>query len=60
MKIVVIGGSGLIGSKLVSKLSEHGLLGVELGTGRLVVSGEAFTDEAVRAAVDDAGYELVA
>jgi copper chaperone len=33
---------------------------VELATGRLAVSGEAFTDEAVRAAVDDAGYELVA
>jgi copper chaperone len=33
---------------------------VELATGRLAVSGETFTDEAVSAAVDDAGYELVA
>jgi uncharacterized protein YbjT (DUF2867 family) len=28
MKIVVIGGSGLIGSKLVNKLREHGHKGV--------------------------------
>jgi copper chaperone len=33
---------------------------VELATGRLAVSGHGFTDQAVRAAVDDAGYELVA
>jgi copper chaperone len=33
---------------------------LELATGRLAVSGEGFTDEAVSAAVDDAGYELVA
>jgi copper chaperone len=33
---------------------------VKLATGGLAVSGEGFTDDAVRAAVDDAGYELVA
>jgi len=32
---------------------------VDLGAGRLSVAGEGFADEAVRAAVDEAGYELV-
>jgi copper chaperone CopZ len=31
---------------------------VDLATGRVEVSGEGFTDEAVAAAVDEAGYEL--
>jgi copper chaperone len=31
---------------------------VELATDRLTVSGEGFTDQAVSAAVNDAGYEL--
>jgi copper chaperone CopZ len=37
-----------------------GVTGVEvdLATGRVEVSGEGFTDEAVAAAVDEAGYEL--
>jgi copper chaperone CopZ len=37
-----------------------GVTGVEvdLATGRVEVSGEGFTDEAVAAAVDQAGYEL--
>jgi copper chaperone len=32
---------------------------VDLASGRLVVSGEAVSDEAVRAAVAEAGYEVV-
>jgi copper chaperone CopZ len=37
-----------------------GITGVEvdLATGRVEVTGEGFTDEAVAAAVDEAGYEL--
>ncbi|HET8561755.1 MAG TPA: heavy-metal-associated domain-containing protein [Marmoricola sp.] len=31
---------------------------VDLETGRVEVHGEGFTDEAVSAAVDEAGYEL--
>ncbi len=31
---------------------------VDLATGRLTVSGDGFTDEAVAAAVADAGYEV--
>jgi copper chaperone CopZ len=33
---------------------------VDLATGRMVVAGEGFTDEAVSAAVDEAGYEVTA
>ncbi len=32
---------------------------VDLGTGRLSVSGEGFADAAIAAAVDEAGYALV-
>ncbi len=32
---------------------------VDLASGRLTVAGEAFTDEAVEAAVAEAGYEVV-
>ncbi len=32
---------------------------VELNSGRLVVRGEGVGDDAVRAAVDEAGYEVV-
>ena len=32
---------------------------VDLTTGRLTVSGDGFTDEAVHNAVADAGYEVV-
>ncbi len=32
---------------------------VDLTTGRVRVTGEDFTDEAIRAAVDEAGYVLV-
>ena len=31
---------------------------VDLGSGRLVVTGPAVSDDAVRAAVEEAGYEL--
>jgi copper chaperone len=33
---------------------------VQLRSGRLVVSGDGFVDEAVRTAVEHAGYEVVA
>jgi copper chaperone len=38
-----------------------GVTGVEvdLTAGRVVVSGEGFSDEAIRAAVDEVGYEVV-
>jgi len=32
---------------------------VDLASGRVIVSGVGFDDEQVRAAVDEAGYELV-
>ena len=32
---------------------------VELATGRVSVTGEGFSDDAVRAAVEEAGYEVV-
>jgi copper chaperone len=32
---------------------------IDLESGRVVVRGDAFSDEAVRDAVDDAGYEVV-
>jgi copper chaperone CopZ len=32
---------------------------IDLGNGRVRVTGENFTDEQVRAAVDEAGYALV-
>ena len=32
---------------------------VDLATGRLLVAGDGFSDEAIRAAVDEAGYEVV-
>jgi len=32
---------------------------VDLASGRVIVSGVGFEDEQVRAAVDEAGYELV-
>ncbi len=32
---------------------------VDLATGRVTVTGEGFTDEEVRGAVDEAGYALV-
>ncbi|MGI8334176.1 heavy-metal-associated domain-containing protein [Actinomadura scrupuli] len=32
---------------------------VDLATGRVAVSGDGFTDEAIGAAVDEAGYRVV-
>jgi len=32
---------------------------VDLADGRVTVTGEGYTDDMVRAAVDEAGYELV-
>lgn len=32
---------------------------VDLDSGRVTVTGESFTDEQIRAAVEEAGYELV-
>jgi uncharacterized protein YbjT (DUF2867 family) len=46
MKIVVIGGSGLIGSKLVSKLDEHGHEAVPASpdTGVNTITGEGLSE----------------
>ena len=51
MKIVVIGGSGLIGSKLVSKLGEHGhdAVAADLKTGVNTLTGDGL-DEALEGA----------
>jgi uncharacterized protein YbjT (DUF2867 family) len=51
MKIVVIGGSGLIGSKLVNKLGEHGhdALAASLDSGVNTLTGEGL-DEALEGA----------
>lgn len=39
----------------------HGVHGVQvdLAAGRVTVTGEGFTDEQVRTAVDEAGYQVV-
>ena len=46
MKIVVIGGHGLIGSKLVDKLGEHGqnAIAADLGTGVNTLTGEGLAE----------------
>jgi len=53
MKIVVIGGSGLIGSKLVTKLDEHGIEGVAASpnTGVNTFTGEGLADALAGASV---------
>ncbi len=53
MKIVVIGGTGLIGSKLVNKLREHGHEAVAAApnTGVNTVTGEGLADALKRASV---------
>ena len=43
----------------VSEVAGVDAVDVDLATGRLTVSGAGFTDEAVRNAVADAGYEVV-
>jgi copper chaperone len=42
----------------VSELAGVSDVSVELESGRLLVRGDGFSDEAVRAAVEEAGYEL--
>jgi uncharacterized protein YbjT (DUF2867 family) len=53
MKIVVIGGSGLIGSKLVHKLGEHGheTIAASLDSGVNTLTGEGLDDAVAGAAV---------
>jgi uncharacterized protein YbjT (DUF2867 family) len=53
MKIVVIGGTGLIGSKLVSRLSEHGheAVAASPNTGVNTLTGEGLADVTAGAAV---------
>ena len=53
MKIVVIGGSGLIGSKLVAMLDEHGheAVSAALDTGVNTLTGEGLDDAVAGAAV---------
>ncbi len=43
----------------VSEVDGVSGIDVDLACGRLTVSGEGFTDDAVRAAVAEAGYEVV-
>ena len=42
----------------VSELDGVRCVDVDLGSGRLLVSGQGFSDDAVQAAVEEAGYEL--
>jgi uncharacterized protein YbjT (DUF2867 family) len=53
MKIVVIGGTGLIGSKVVSKLGEHGqeAVAASLDTGVNTLTGEGLADVLAGASV---------
>jgi uncharacterized protein YbjT (DUF2867 family) len=53
MKIVVIGGSGLIGSKLVTKLGEHGheAVAASPNTGVDTLTGEGLADAVAGASV---------
>ena len=53
MKIVVIGGTGLIGSKLVNKLREHGheAVAASPNSGVNTLTGEGLTDVLKRASV---------
>jgi len=44
----------------LSELDGVSSVEVDLSTGRVDVAGEGFTDEAVRGAVAEAGYEIVA
>ena len=43
----------------VSEVAGVRAVEVDLGSGRLVVTGDGFGDDAVAAAVEDAGYQLV-
>lgn len=46
-------------SNEVGKVSGVSSVDVDLGSGRVTVTGEEFRDEQIRAAVDEAGYALV-
>jgi copper chaperone len=50
----------LSGSEEVSEIAGVQNVDVELASGRLVVRGEGVSDDAVRDAVTEAGYEVVA
>ena len=58
MKIVVIGGTGLIGSKLVGKLREHGPEAVAAApnTGVNTLTGEGLTE--VRMGLRQRGFRV--
>ena len=43
----------------VSEVEGVAEVDIDLASGRLSVSGGGFTDDAVRAAVEEAGYEVV-
>ena len=43
----------------VSEVDGVDAVDVDLATGRLTVTGTGFSDDAVAAAVDEAGYEVV-
>jgi copper chaperone CopZ len=44
----------------VSEIAGVADVAVDLASGQLTVSGEGFSDDAVKAAVAEAGYEVVA
>jgi copper chaperone CopZ len=43
----------------VSELQAVGTVGVDVASGRLTVTGAGFDDDAVRAAVAEAGYQVI-
>ena len=53
MKIVVIGGTGLVGSKVVTRLREHGdeAVAAAPNTGVNTLTGEGLADALARASV---------
>lgn len=46
-------------SSEVGKVSGVSSVDVDLGSGRVTVTGDEFSDEQIREAVDEAGYTLV-
>lgn len=42
----------------ISELARISAVDVDLATGRVVVTGDDITDEAIRAAVREAGYDI--
>jgi copper chaperone CopZ len=46
-------------SSEVSSVAGVDLVDVDLARGQLTVTGDGYTDDQIRAAVDEAGYELV-